>query len=93
MERLNIYVRIVGDLKYAPIIEGKRDVENATVVVFVSINGRGIYAKTATGKEYVFMEDKDGFVRIVEGLKYVNTTDRRRTVEKTLGYITQVSVT
>ena len=39
MERLNITVRIVGDLKYAPIIEGKTDVENATALVFVSING------------------------------------------------------
>lgn len=42
----------------------------------MNINERDIYAKTATGKEYVSTADRDGFVSYAEGLKYVNTTDK-----------------
>ena len=33
------------------------------------------------GREYVFIEDRDGVAKIVEGHKYVNTADRSLAVK------------
>ena len=50
----------------------------------MSINERDIYVKTATGKEYVFMEDRNSFVSYAEGLKFVNTTDKSLNVKRVM---------